>query len=196
MTTAPPPESLLVGHIQAHIKQGEKAKERADQARDKAEQHLVAAGRYLTTLKAHYAADWAAWEFLLKTKVNISTGRASELMQLADGRKDLQQIRDGTAQRVKALRAARGSSLQGQCNEEGGPKSVATPLLGARSALGPPASDSKGDAHDLIDALVASSSGTRAAAAHLLIAGPRASQFESATNAVADLYQTLARAGR
>jgi hypothetical protein len=78
MTTALPPESLLVGHIRAHIKQGEKAKERADQARGKAEQHFIAAGRHLMTLKAHYAADWAAWELLLKTKVDISTGRASE----------------------------------------------------------------------------------------------------------------------
>ena len=55
---------------------------------------------------------------LLKTKVGLSTGRASELMQLADGRKDLQELRDATAQRVKTLRAAQGSSLQSKCNEE------------------------------------------------------------------------------
>src|SRR5215813_653957 len=117
------PESVLVRYIRAHIKQGEKAKERAEQARDKAEQHFIAAGRYLTALKITYAPTWQHWETILKIKVKLSTSRASQLMQLADGRKDLRQIRDATAQRVKALRAARSSSLQDQCNEEDFPMS-------------------------------------------------------------------------
>jgi hypothetical protein len=202
MTTALPPESLLVGHIRAHIKQGEKAKERADQAREKAEQHFIAAGRHLMTLKAHYAADWAAWELLLKTKVDISTGRASELMQLADGRKDLQQIRDATAQRVKALRASRSSSLQGRCNEDDtlistdniSTHNIRPHNIGTHNI---PSSGSKnGGAHQLIDALVASSSGSREAAANLLISGPRQSQFTTTVKAVADFYVLLSRAGR
>jgi hypothetical protein len=108
---------LLIGHIRAHVKQGEKAKERADQAREKAEQHFISAGRYLFTLKLHYAPTWQHWEAILKAKVGLSTGRASELMQLADGRKDLQQIRDGKAESVARLRAGR-SSLQAPCSEE------------------------------------------------------------------------------
>jgi hypothetical protein len=106
-----PPESLLVGHIRAHIKQGEKAKERSDHAREKAEQHFISAGQYLITLKAAYAPSWEAWETMLKAKVGLSTGRASELMQLADGRKSLQQIRTGKAESVAKLRA-QSSSLQ------------------------------------------------------------------------------------
>src|SRR5262245_10073055 len=94
------PESLLIGHIQAHIRQGDKAKERADQNRKKSDDHYAAAGRYLGMLKATYAPTWQQWEAILKIKVKLSTGRASELMQLADGRKDIQQIRDGKAQSV------------------------------------------------------------------------------------------------
>src|SRR5215470_14985260 len=115
-TTAP--ETLLVRYIKAHVRKGDQAKERATQNHKKSEDHYIAAGRHLTTLKVSYAPTWQQWEAILKVKVKLSTGRASELMQLADGRKTLQQIRDATAQRVKALRADRASSLQGQCKEE------------------------------------------------------------------------------
>jgi hypothetical protein len=98
-----PPEQLLVRHIQAHVHKGHVAA-------DKAQQHFIAAGQYLIVLKTNYAPTWQAWEAILKTKIKISTGRASELMQLADGRKNLQQIRDGKAQSVAKLRA-KSSSL-------------------------------------------------------------------------------------
>jgi hypothetical protein len=203
MTTAPPPESLLVGHIRAHIKQGEKARERADQAREKAEQHFIAAGQYLIILKAHYARSWGEWETLLKAKVTLSTGRASELMQLADGRKDLQQLRADTAKRVEQHRAQTSSSLQGRCNEEKRPteeEAQETLRGGAGLLLESIARESQEKffkrPERLIDALTASSSTTRAQAAQLLISGPRQSQFQSAVTAVSDLYQTLARAGR
>ena len=96
-TTAP--ESLLVRYIKAHVRKG-------DQAKDKSEQHYIAAGRYLITLKVSYAPSWADWEDLLRIKVGLSTGRASELMQIADGRKSVQEIRDGKAQSVARLRAS------------------------------------------------------------------------------------------
>jgi hypothetical protein len=201
MTTAAP-ESLLIDHIRAHIKQGEKARERADQAREKAEQHFIAAGKYLAVLKVHYAPSWQQWEAIFKIKVKISTGRASELMQIADGRKDLQQIRDATAQRVKALRASRSSSLQGRCNEDDtlistdniSTHNIRPHNIGTHNI---PSSGSKnGGAHQLIDALVASSSGSREAAANLLISGPRQSQFTTTVKAVADFYVLLSRAGR
>lgn len=114
---AAPPESLLIGHIQAHVRQGDKARQRADQAREKSHQHYIAAGQYLATLKAHYSRSWDEWETLLKAKVKLSVSRASELMAIGSGKKSTQEIRDGTAQRVRALRA-RGSSLHSQCNEE------------------------------------------------------------------------------
>ncbi len=74
------------------------------------------------------------------------------------------------------------------------PASVATALLGARSARGP--SDSKGDANLLIDALAESTPAVRSAAAEIVVQGSRQSQFEAVTNAVVDLYQGLSRAGR
>jgi len=161
----------------------------------------------VATLKTAYATSWQQWETILKVKVKLSTGRASELMQIADGRKDLQQIRDGKAQSVARLRA-RTSSLHPGCSEEEeaefpdtisdqeGPQSVATALDRARSAPGPPTSDGKADVSHLIDALAGSDAKTRGAAAEALINGARQTQFASVSNAVADLYQRLSSAGR
>jgi hypothetical protein len=100
------PEHPLVSAIKAHIAKGDKATE-------KAEQHYIAAGQHLKTLKESNTGTWAEWKALLKTKIGISTGRASELMQIADGRKTVEQIRDNATKRVRRLRS--GSSLR---NEE------------------------------------------------------------------------------
>ena len=199
-TTAP--ESLLVRYIREHVRKGEAAKERAAQNHKKSEDHFIAAGQYLTMLKVTYAPTWQHWEALLKIKVKLSTGRASELMQLASGKKDLQQIRDGKAQGMARLRA-RSSSPQAQCGEEDfpdelfdqeGPEIGATAPLRARAALG--SSDGKGDPNQLIDVLAGSDAATRVSATDALINGSRHSQFEAVTNAVVDLYQRRSRAGR
>src|SRR5262249_32182380 len=62
-------------------------------------QHYIAAGQHLKTLKASHGGSWAEWGELLKTKVGIGKSRASELMQLADGRKTIEQIRADTNSR-------------------------------------------------------------------------------------------------
>src|SRR2546430_9277681 len=75
-------ESQLIKAIKAQIAKG-------DQAKDKAEQHYISAGQHLKTLKAEhdsYGGDRAKWGALLRTKCDLSTRRASELMQIADGR--------------------------------------------------------------------------------------------------------------
>jgi hypothetical protein len=90
----------LIKTIKAHIAKGDKAAE-------KSEQHYIAAGQHLKTLKAqHDDADgtWAEWEALLKDKIGIGRSRASELMQIADGRKTVEQVRAGTAERMRQLR--------------------------------------------------------------------------------------------
>jgi hypothetical protein len=189
-SSAPPPEQLLIGHIQAHIKQGEKAKERADKNHKKSEDHFIAAGTYLTTLKVNYAPTWQAWESLLKIKVKLSTGRASELMQLADGRKGLQQVRDGKAESVRALRASQKKNLNfekdsdffttSQCSEDAGGK---PPLAWAEE-------------HDLINTLAGSTPAIRNAAVEAITLGSHQSKFELVRDAVSDLYTQLARAGK
>jgi hypothetical protein len=180
------PESLLIHHIQAHIRQGEKAKERATKNHQKSEDHFIAAGTYLTTLKVNYAPTWQAWESLLKIKVKLSVGRASELMQLADGRKDLRQIRDATAQRVRALRANQGaSSLQSRCNEE---KEIPDELIDEETY------DLRVGARILIDGLL--DHPTLVMATSMVINGERQNDFAAVSHAVADLYQALMRAGR
>ena len=184
-TTAP--ESLLVRYIKAHVRKG-------DQAKNKSDQHYIAAGRYLITLKVSYAPSWEAWEDLLRIKVGLSTGRASELMQIADGRKSVQEIRDGKAQSVARLRASK--SLHYTSEEEShdeGPESVATAPLGAHAALGP---SNRNDTERLIDALANSTPEMRNAAVVIVLEGDRQTAFEAVTNAVSDLYKQLSRAGR
>jgi hypothetical protein len=184
MTTVPP---ILLKSIKAHIEKG-------DRAKDKSEQHYISAGRYLAILKQDHTASWAEWEEILRTRLKLSTGRASELMQLADGRKSLQEIRDGKAQSVAQLRA-RSSSLRSEEKNEEPALEFPRESIAHLPPTAIPAPKSDG-AHQLVDSLVTSSSNTREAAANLLISGPRQSQFQSAVIAVSDLYQALARAGR
>jgi hypothetical protein len=91
-------EDQLVKVIKTHIAKG-------DMAAEKSEQHYIAAGQHLKTLKDAHTGTWAEWEDLLKTKIGIGKSRASELMQIADGRKTVVQVRDSAAVRMKKLRA-------------------------------------------------------------------------------------------
>jgi hypothetical protein len=92
--------------IKAHIAKGDKAVEKADE-------HYKAAGIYLKELKAEHADTWAKWKMLLKTEIGISTGRASELMQVADGCKTVEKLRADKAESVRQVRA-RASSLRSE----------------------------------------------------------------------------------
>jgi hypothetical protein len=88
----------LVRHIKAHIAKG-------DQAKDKADQHYIAAGQYLKALKASHGGTWAEWEALLRDGIGIGKSRASELMQIADGRKTAAEIATNTTERSQKHRA-------------------------------------------------------------------------------------------
>jgi len=90
-------QAQLISTIKAHIAAGDKAAQKAND-------HYISAGQHLATLKKEHAGSWAEWEELLKTKVNIGTGRASELMQIADGRKTVEQIRADASQRKRQQR--------------------------------------------------------------------------------------------
>jgi hypothetical protein len=82
----------LIERIKTHIAKSDQYKDKSDQYSDKSDQHAISAGQCLKTLKAEHADTWAEWETLLKTKIGISTGRASELMQVADGRKTVEKL--------------------------------------------------------------------------------------------------------
>jgi hypothetical protein len=84
--------------VRTHIAKG-------DKAQDKAEQHYIAAGRYLAQLKADHAGAWAEWETLVKERAGIGKSRASELMQIADGRKTVDDVRADTAKRTADTKA-------------------------------------------------------------------------------------------
>jgi hypothetical protein len=102
----------LVKHIKAHIAAG-------DRAAEKSEQHYIAAGQHLKTLKEQHDGTWAEWEALLKERVGISTGRASELMQITDGRKTVAALRaekNETSKIAHAKERAAASSLNSEEN--------------------------------------------------------------------------------
>jgi hypothetical protein len=110
-------EAQLVKTIKAHIAKG-------DHARDKADQHYISAGQLLKQLKADHAGNWDEWTALLKEKCNLSTGRASELMQIADGRKSIEGLRADNAAANQRLRDKRSSSRDEE--KDGDPDTSAT----------------------------------------------------------------------
>jgi hypothetical protein len=93
----------LIKTIRTHIEKGDKAAEKADQ-------HYIAAGQHLKTLKAQHNGPWKEWEALLKDKVGIGKTRASELMAIADGRTTIEEVRADTAKRVAGTKARLKSS--------------------------------------------------------------------------------------
>jgi hypothetical protein len=98
-------ESQLIQTIKVHIAKG-------DRAAEKSEQHYVAAGQHLKTLKAQHGGTWAEWEELLKDKIGIGKSRASELMFIADGTKTVEKVRADTAERTAKTRALQSSPLR------------------------------------------------------------------------------------
>ena len=97
---------LIFKAIKAHISKG-------DQAKDRAEQHYISAGQHLKTLKKQHDTEggsWTEWTELLKSECNLSTGRASELMQIADGRTSQKKIRAKDSARKKLARDKKSSS--------------------------------------------------------------------------------------
>jgi hypothetical protein len=82
--------------------------EKADKAAEKARDWQITAGQHLKALKAEHDAGggtWAEWESLVKEKAGIGKSRASELMQIADGTKTLEQVRADKAKSVRQVRA-------------------------------------------------------------------------------------------
>src|SRR5215831_5824145 len=96
-TLAVADQARLISTIKAHLARG-------DKATGKAEQHYVAAGCYLNQLKST-TGSWAEWEDRLTT-IGISTGRASELMQIADGRKTADQLTIANTTRSRRRRSS------------------------------------------------------------------------------------------
>jgi hypothetical protein len=84
--------------VKAHIAKGDKAK-------DKAEQHYIAAGQHLASLKAEHTGSWGEWEVLVKERAGIGKSRASELMQIADGTKTVEQVRERSTESSGASHA-------------------------------------------------------------------------------------------
>jgi hypothetical protein len=121
-------ESQLVRTIKAHIAKG-------DHAAEKSEQHYISAGQHLKTLKSQHedaGGTWAQWESILREKIGIGKSRASELMQIADGRKTVERVRTETAERTAKTRALRSSPLRS--GENAGDPEASAELMKAEFA--------------------------------------------------------------
>jgi hypothetical protein len=77
---------------------------KGDKAKRKAEDFYITAGQHLNALKAEHTGTWAEWEIKLKIRAGIGKSRASELMQIADGIRTLEQVRANTAERTRQAR--------------------------------------------------------------------------------------------
>ena len=77
---------------------------KGDKAKDKADQYYTAAGLHLKSLREDSPSK-AAWENLIKSKCGLGTSRAYELIQIADGRKTVADVRLDTAERVREHRS-------------------------------------------------------------------------------------------
>jgi hypothetical protein len=99
-TSSAQDEAHLIQTIKALIERGEKAEQ-------KAKDFFIAAGQHLKTLHDIHkerGGTWAEWETLVKEKCGIGKSRASELMQIADGRKTNDEVRAGTSHRQQEHR--------------------------------------------------------------------------------------------
>ena len=95
--------------------------EKGDKAKEKAEQYYIAAGQHLKTLKEQHTGTWTEWETLIKEKIGIGKSRASELMQIADGRKTVVRTEPrGQAgdEQIRALRLADGEAPKPSTSRE------------------------------------------------------------------------------
>jgi hypothetical protein len=83
----------LIKAINALVEKGNKAK-------DKAEQYYAAAGLHLKTLREE-SPNKTAWEKLIRSKCGLGASRAYELIQIADGRKTVADVRLANAEPVR-----------------------------------------------------------------------------------------------
>jgi hypothetical protein len=97
MNTVTTNESQLVKTIKAHLAKAEKYQ-------SKAEEHFITAGQYLMTLKGN-SPDQATFLKIVREQIGLGKSRTYELMQIADGTKTVQEMRDDGAERKARERA-------------------------------------------------------------------------------------------
>jgi hypothetical protein len=140
--------------VRTHLAKG-------DQAAEKAEQHYIAAALTLKALKEAHKRTWEEWEAKVKEKAGMGAPRASEIMQLADGRKTLEGLRTSEAER-KRLQRERKKISSGR-PEETAPKRkrttgamTGTPITRAACMAAPePEPEPPTDPADIIEQCVA-----------------------------------------
>jgi hypothetical protein len=99
--------------IDQRIKEIQELVKKGDKAKDKAEQYYATAGLHLKSLREDSPSK-AAWENLIKSKCGLGTSRAYELIQIADNRKTVTEVRSVKAERMRKLRSRPPRGVQNQ----------------------------------------------------------------------------------
>ena len=96
----------LAPPIQDHVRAINALSAKLKRAEEKAGQYKISIGQHIKAIKEVSPDDW---ENIVMSECNLGRSRAYELMAIADGTKTVEQIRAGTAQRMKQLRSRRPS---------------------------------------------------------------------------------------
>jgi hypothetical protein len=116
------PLGTLGSQIKAHIRAGDRAKE-------KAEQQYKAAGLYLIEARERVKADGKHWVGWLRENVTIAPSRAYEIIAIADGSKTLEQLREDRRQQVRRSRArTKAKAIVSDTYQTGSPRADAEML--------------------------------------------------------------------
>lgn len=101
-----------VKRIKAHIAKGDAAKE-------KSEQHYIAAGVLLKAMKDQFRGTSNDWDECLKAHIGIGKSRAAELIAIGDGRKTVAEVLAATNARKIKHRAALRSGTEKEAEGKG-----------------------------------------------------------------------------
>jgi hypothetical protein len=104
MNTVTMSEGQLVKTIKAHLAKADQCLVKAIQQDRKAEQHHIAAGQHLKTLK-DMSPDQATFLEVVKAQIGLGKSRTYELLQIADGTKTVEDINSAAAERMREIRA-------------------------------------------------------------------------------------------
>lgn len=90
--------------IDDHCRAAKAHIEKSDQAKDRAEQHLISAAQHIKAIKG-LTPDQAAFLEIVKLRIGIGKSRTYEILPLADGTKTVDEIRERGREKERRTRA-------------------------------------------------------------------------------------------
>jgi hypothetical protein len=98
------PLATLVSEVNAHLKKAAESEMKTALSKEETEQHYRNAGLLLKQLKERKTAD-TTWPEYVREHFDLSQERADELIRIASDRTTVEEVRAGTADRMRRHRA-------------------------------------------------------------------------------------------